>query len=215
MSATPNASDSQPAEQEMGRLYDRVRRALAYGQLAEARAAADELLELAPDSTSAQELSGDVLLAEGKRDKAMAAYHRALEIAEGNVDAERKYAELTLSLGEEQRQKEELARGDIDRFKGAANKQPNLAASRSMLFPGLGQLYNGEYTKGSAIAITGCVLLVVAAVIILPSGPHSGWSAAWKIWLGWPALYAYPVLWGYSIYDAWRTCKAHAEPGSK
>jgi len=217
MQTQHHAGNEREREDEIGRLYDVVRRGLAFGRLDEAEAAANRLLELAPDSTTAHELRGDVLLAQGEREAAMEAFKRALDIEEANVDAERKYAELALEFGDQQRLKADLTDTDLSRFRGAASKEPSVAATRSALFPGLGQLYNGEYEKGIIFAIAAFILLVPAvqalAEIVLGGRGEPGGS--WKVWLGWPAIILYVLLYAFSIYDAWRTCQSQDDVGAR
>ncbi len=213
MNGSGPVQDSNEREEEIGRLYDTVRRNLAFGNLEEAKAASDRLLELAPDSTSAHELHGDVLLAYGKRQEALAAFKRALEIEEGNVDAERKYAELTLALTSEAQQSTDPADIEAARLRGAPSKEPAMAAARSLMFPGLGQLYNGEYEKGVAFAIIALVLLLPAVngIVNMLFSAHGTPAAAWQAWLGWISLVLLLILWAAGVYDAWHVCKLQDE----
>lgn len=66
-------------------------------------------------------------------------------------------------------------------------KSPGLAAVLSFFWPGLGQIYNGQISKG--------LLFVVLAVVF-------GWLMMVVI-----GFLLYPVLWVYGIYDAYRTAE--------
>lgn len=66
-------------------------------------------------------------------------------------------------------------------------KSPGLAAVLSFFWPGLGQVYNGQIAKG-------LVFVVLAAVF--------GWLMMIVV-----GFVLYPILWIYSIYDAYRTAE--------
>ena len=195
----------QPDELELEHLYDSAQRSLHWQRLDEAKETVQKILELTPDSTSAHELWGDILLASGDKEAAAEQFERALELEPANADAERKYGLVVLQLQEAIQQREALESGDLSRFRGAANKDPGLAASRSMFFPGLGQLYNGEYQKGVILAVVGLILLVPAVDKIfgwlLASQPASVGATI----LGWVGLISYLLVWAYGIYDAYRS----------
>ena len=137
-------------DEALARLYDSVRRELRGGHVTLAAEAAAQILAAGPDSTSSHELMGDVLAAQGKRNQAKEEYQRALALEPANADAERKYAELALFIGQTQRTRELLESGEL---RGAVRKDSGAAAARSLFFPGLGQLYNGEYEKGMATVL--------------------------------------------------------------
>jgi hypothetical protein len=151
---TPSPDLSDPLEpDEVGRLFDTVRRELHARRIANAAEAAQELLDKHPDSTTAHELMGDVLAAQGKRAQAKEEYKRALELEPVNADAERKFAEMALVVGQSERTRQMLVAGDLEGLRGAVRKDSGAAAARSLFFPGLGQLYNGEYEKGLAAVL--------------------------------------------------------------
>lgn len=186
-------------------LYETAWRSLHYRRLDEAQDVAEKILQIAPDSTSAHELWGDVLLALGDKEAAAAEFKHALELEPANVDAERKYGMVVLQLQEAAGQRQALESGDLSRFRGVATKEPSVAAGRSAVFPGMGQLYNGEYEKGVVLAVLG-LLLVIPAVNkffewVMPSGPPSLGGSI----LGWLGLIGYALTWAYSVYDAYQS----------
>jgi TM2 domain-containing membrane protein YozV len=67
----------------------------------------------------------------------------------------------------------------------SVTKNPGIAAVLSFLFVGLGQIYNGQIGKGVLFIILGVVCIGLAFFII--------------------GLIAGPILWIYSIYDAYKT----------
>lgn len=70
---------------------------------------------------------------------------------------------------------------------GPPQKNEGLAAILSLLFPGLGQLYNGETNKGILFIVVGIVLAITIFLII--------------------GIVAYPAFAIYNIYDAYSSAK--------
>jgi hypothetical protein len=132
----------------------------------------DTLLELYPQSAQAYELRGDLLASEGDTAGATAAYESALRCEQGRVTAESKLARLTL------RQTEQSRRAELGvAYAGA--ETPSFAASNpdtgrtfikaliaSAIFPGLGQIVQGEFIKGLIIA--GATVIVSLVWFTLP-----------------------------------------------
>jgi len=65
------------------------------------------------------------------------------------------------------------------------NKNPGLAAVLSFLIPGLGQIYNGEIGKG---------FLIVGANVL-----------SWILTVVFVGFILLPIVWGYAVYDAYKT----------
>jgi tetratricopeptide (TPR) repeat protein len=196
-------------QEEMARLYDTVRRALQYRRIPQAVQAAEELVQKHPESTTAHELMGDVLAAQGKRTQARDEYRRSLDLEPANADAERKWAEVMLRIGEADRTRDALQAGRFDEIRGASRKDATGAVMRSMFFPGLGQLYNGDYEKGIitvlvglplfGLALWGLVGLVAASFPRNPE-PMSAFDTALAI----VGMFGYGVLVVWSVWDAWQ-----------
>lgn len=70
---------------------------------------------------------------------------------------------------------------------GVSTKNEGLAAILSFFLPGLGQMYNGEISKGVLLMIIQVVNIILMFVII--------------------GLFTYLLVWGYSIVDAYTTAK--------
>lgn len=196
-------------QQELAERCETVREAMRSGRPQDAVSLAEKLAEAYPESTTALELLGDTLLAAGKRTGARDAFKKAMELEPANADAERKYAEAMLFISQASRNRDLLAHGSIADIRGAFNKDPRTAATRSMLFPGLGQLYNGDYEKGIAAVLLGFPLFGMAAwgiiefmtsAIVTSSDPMSAGEALIAIFgcVGYGAL----VCW--SVWDAQR-----------
>lgn len=203
-------------EEEFERLVEEVARALHFGKLDQAQTGVQRLVKLAPDSTTAHELYGDVLWALRQTEVARGEYKRALEIEPANADAERKFAELSLQEGKQHWSVEALMAGEDDRFRGAAHKSPGGAALRSVLFPGLGQLYNGDFELGVGLAIIGLGLFMALlgvfaapyAAAIIGSMARKSTGTGPSFW-GWISLAGYLMVYIYSIYEAYQAGKTH------
>ena len=158
----PFASADGSSEARVAELYDTVRRSLHYGRVSEAQTAAAELLKTQPKSTDAHELMGDVLLARGMRAEARSEYKMAMELEPANADAERKFAQATLLIGESERLRNLVIGGDIESAQAMTRKDSRGAMMRSLLFPGIGQLYKGDVEKGAIMALVALPLCGIA-----------------------------------------------------
>lgn len=213
-----NPTSSQPPAFEaddFGALVEQVTRDLHFGRLVPAAETVQQMLEMAPDSTTAHELYGDVLQAQGQPEAAREAYQKALELEPANADAERKFAELSLQAKQAEWDREAMLRGDLEKFRGAPHKEPGPAAVRSALFPGLGQLYNGDFELGIALVIVGfalwaAVLLLFAIPLIelMVAGLGGNMIADGPSVWGWLSLVALFIVYGYSIWEAYRAASA-------
>jgi len=189
---------------ELEHLYEKLHTALHYQRVEEAEETARGLLEVAPRSTTSWELWGDVLLAQGKIEEASNAFKKAVELEPANADAERKYASVQLDLQQAKWQYDALESGDLPQLRGAANKEPGTAAARSALFPGLGQVYNGEYEKGTVMFFVGLALLTLAVRLVATwLSPHESLSGLGEF-LGYIGLFGGIALYTFGVYDAYR-----------
>lgn len=219
-------------EVELGKLYTRARRALGGGKVEQAAVIVEQIVALAPDTTSSEELLGDVAMAEGRTVEARDHYLRAMEIEEANADAERKYGEAVLAVtqGESFRKRVEEV---VDNPEGYQRfrKTPWLAATYSLI-PGAGQIYNREYEKGLALVASGLILLswilaqlvsYSSASLIVEAARPSGklnieraqrLVQAWGPWT-WAAMVLAIIIYlgilVYSMLDAYRTCEQQAD----
>ena len=203
--------DLETPEDTFAEQCEAARKALHFHRTQEAAEIVRQLVEESPDSTTAHELMGDVLVAQGKRSGAKDEYKKALELEPANADAERKFAEATLLTGQMDRTHEMLESGDFEGLRGASHKDPGAAALRSVFFPGLGQLYNGEYEKGVIAALLGLPLFGMALwgimQVTMSMMPNSDSATNRDIVLGVFGLVGYSVLLTWSAWDAHATAK--------
>jgi tetratricopeptide (TPR) repeat protein len=129
-------------------------------------AASEELcrqaLELSPDDIQGLELLGDLLAEKGHDDEALATYRRAFELQPLKTSLEEKIARAVLRKAEEERERFE-AEMLINSPSTAKQKKRNqtVAILLSMICPGGGQFFNGQYVKGGIFLGIGLVSLSV------------------------------------------------------
>jgi len=98
------------------------------------------------------ELLGDALNGRGKGAEARDCYQKAGELQPGRASAEIKYARLVLELAEAERVIQANLM-ELENPSAHVRAKRHVAGSSilSILFPGLGQLVNGEYIKGGIV----------------------------------------------------------------
>lgn len=155
----PDFRESTPQERnDADKLLTAANIARRRGLFKEAEQRCREALDLIPSDAAALELYGDVLQGLGRVDDAVYAYGRAKEADPKRAMAEIKYAELTLA----QNREIEMLRTEF------IPRNPLVAIIFSALFPGAGQMYNGDSLKGI------CVVIGFFACVILLGWTHFG-----------------------------------------
>jgi len=217
------------------KLCDQVSLQLRVGRLPLAAAAAQELLTRWPESTTAHELAGDVAFREGKPAAARREYQLALKLEPANVDAERKYGLALVTQTPEERRLALINQVIADPTAHQSNnRKPLNAVLSSLLFPGLGQLYNREHEKGLGL-VAGGALLVMIAFHLLVQVPYAAMvhstrarglnvseqlSGARQMLENQGAGYwllvtlvilLFAGLYLFGIYDAWRQAQSESE----
>ena len=225
-------ADDRAEEERLARLADQVALNLRLGRQADARRAVDELLRGWPESTTAEELAGDVAYAEGQYAEARKHYRRALELEPANADAERKYGTALLARTPEEQQAALIHQiiADPKAYQSSSRKPLN-AVLNAMIFPGLGQLYNRQQEKGLGFLAAAAVALIVMLSVLMPyvsasltlSSPNARTSqqesaqevidsmgmGQWLIAIGCGLVFLGLYLWG--MYDAWRQAQSETE----
>lgn len=230
----PDAVDELERQHRLGELVRRTRRAIAVGRLDQAEAFAAEASVLAPDTTTVEELLGDLAMARGRAVEARDHYRRALEIEPSNADAEEKYGAAVLRVGAGSRLRERMQEAVEAPETYVGFRRNPVAAAFYSVIPGLGQLYNHEYEKGLAMAATAMVLLAWvlskllaysgASLIASARNPRLDPEAARQVVQGYGALtwtlivlaiFAYLAIMVYSIADAYRVCLRQAREANE
>ncbi|MGQ9730328.1 MAG: tetratricopeptide repeat protein [Candidatus Zipacnadales bacterium] len=163
--------EQQLQREQIDRLVLSVRLFLRQGRIDEAQQTINELRRREPENSEAWELQGDLHRQKGERQAAREAYQQAFKIDPANVNAERKYAEMVLFLGEEERaQKRQREILEHPEKHKPQRRSPGLAIMYGCFFPGLGQFYNRQHEKGLLLFVVGAVILILLfyAVILQP-----------------------------------------------
>ena len=124
-----------------------------------------EALQNTPSDAPALELLGDLYQGIAQTPQALAAYKRATEADPKRASAERKYGDLLM------KQQEWSENVDPE----AVPSNPIVAAVFSLLFPGAGQLHNGENLKGGIMIA--CAALCIGAWFLFGTGKE-GYAAS-------------------------------------
>ena len=135
------------------------------GQLIDAEDKCREILAITPNNIVAREILCEVLYECGKIDQALAEIRAAKEIAPDNPMVEKKFAKLTLAVAERDREKA-IAQDMIENPHEYAHHKsnPGKALLIAAFIPGLGQFYNGDFTK--AYVIWGMLLIHILSWVI-------------------------------------------------
>lgn len=112
----------------------------------EAEALCHKILQMDPNCSEGHEILGDIHRSLGRLEEAMEEYKRAIELDPKNVRAQSSLAETSLLLAEQKREEKRLQEL-VEKGPERVERSPTLAALYS-IFPGFGQLYNGDLTKG-------------------------------------------------------------------
>jgi tetratricopeptide (TPR) repeat protein len=154
------------------------------GNLEEARRACEEAVALDPECATALDMLGDLAAAREELEAAMKHYREAFRL-DGKPATEEKIALLALRIDE--RKRGELSTGTRSPSGSRKRLNPSLACALSMLFPGLGQLYNGEYRKAAGFALLWVLLLpnlyAVFSALLSPLSGHGAKPVSGMTWL--------------------------------
>lgn len=142
-------------EEEKGKLLRFCLLYIRRGEMQKALDTCQQILEADPDEPSALELLGDIKLSQGELQEAFALYKRALANNPSSDEVEKKVARTALRIAEEE--------GKFDLKLEPIKKIPLLSGFLSLILAGLGQLYNGDISKG----IVGIILWLIFLAITL------------------------------------------------
>lgn len=230
--------DSADLEQHLAQQLARGQALLRVGDVSRAGELGAELLERFPQSTSAYEFMGDVLLLGGNSAKARAHFRRAMELEPANADAERKFASALLNLSQSERDRQvarSLATGGVIASPRDPDRSRN-AVVAALLFPGLGQLYNRQHAKGLTVFVAAAVglILLFNSLVVGPwtrvtreagdtplsfseqtrlVGLVIAGMATWYKLLLLLGLLGFLVVYAYCIYDAYTVSHAQLPRG--
>ncbi len=153
-------------ERELGKLTAAANLQRMRGQWTEAEDLCRKALEIAPRDIAMREMLGDVLRELGKLDQALNEYKTAMQIAPGRASLENKHATLILEIGERERTRA-IAQDMLENPKKYTKRKrsPVMALVCALVFPGLGQFFNGDITKGVVIASVFVLFLIAFGML--------------------------------------------------
>lgn len=136
-------------------------------------------------------LLGEVTEACGNPAQALQEYRRALELDPANIKAEDHIGRLA------------LRQASMHSSDASSRRHPLTAILLSTLLPGMGELYNQQFIKGSVILLV--YLLVFFKLLLLTAYMFTDYTrtGAFNLSPAWlPLLLVAMALWGFSIYDS-------------
>lgn len=159
-------SELDPKREEIERLLRLAHIHQVRGERSKAKELLQQALELDAENAGVWELLGDYQREANDWQGAHDAYKKAHELDPTNALIERKYAEAVLQLTRQQEQYQQWERALEGKGTGdeiALPRNPGLAFLLSLLMPGVGQLYNGQFAKGGIIL----GIMIVGAIVFL------------------------------------------------
>ena len=173
-----------------------------------------QMLELDPGQHGIHRAVADIYLEQGKPGEALEHYEAALALAPGNAEYERGIATAKLRVGEAQQTRERVQElADHPEVRDVSRKRVGCASASALVFPGFGQIYNGDYVKGGILAALGMLsLLLMLWELLVGVAPvvHSKGTAPPnypEIVLALLACVALIVLFAYGFIDAMRVAR--------
>lgn len=200
------------------------------GEFLKAEDSCREALQIFPDDPKAAEMLGDALYNLGRLEDAKEEYHKLLEKDQTLAAVERKYAKMTLELDERARARR-MVEEAINNPPDAREARRNAAVAMvlSAAAPGVGQIYNGEITKGAIVLgsfilsvlvmafSSGTGLFIKQMLNVMSGGAIGGasayeWPSIWLLFFLGVGMFSYI----YAVIDAPITAaKRTRKPGSE
>ncbi len=172
-----------------------------------------QILEKYPYRPHALEFQADALRDAGKTAEALALYKKIITENKGWVATERKYADLVFKLEGSSAEIRQLMEADnlgLLLARPDAQRHPGTAAALSLLVPGLGQIYNGELTKGLWLLAWAAASLTVFVEFSTYPGARPGLTP-----VGYISAASIALCWIVCILDAYVHAPKGAAPAVK
>lgn len=197
-------------DSNLERLLWEARSRIKQARYAEARERLEKARESAGDkSVLVIELEGDLAFAQGRFLTAERLYKEAFALNPKNLKLEEKYATALLKMHEPELSP--LRKLDDSFWSNRVPRNPVVSAIQSAIFPGLGQLHNGEWLKGLIMMlVTIFIFLAQLRIYIFAfydnrAGSTSPFTMAFgELFrgVGIVLMVCYALLWLYAVIDA-------------
>ncbi len=163
-------------ERERDRLLSLATVQRMRAQILDARASLQKAIIMSagmpgPQVAPIHEMLGDMLAAEERWEQAAASYEQAQILDPARSSTERKFGEMTLRIADEKAMAKlggSFAEGSSDAITSGAQgkRNPGFAMILSLIVPGFGQFYNGQFIKGCI-----CLGVFVIAMFLVSMTP--------------------------------------------
>ncbi len=184
--------DNPLIDEEVRSTLSRARVLLKRGDKDAALALAEELAQKYPDEPDAKEALADVLVGVGKKQEAIRLLKEVIDQHPGRVQTEKRHANLVFGMHKDEW---DLYAASLEREDGAFGKRSAGAATMlGLMFPGLGQIYVGQFWRGVVFAVMAVFGFAVAFTIGRTENGMNG--------IGIGALVFLATLWVTGILDA-------------
>lgn len=178
-----------------------------------------------PQVAPVHEMMGDMLASEERWEQAAAAYEQAQILDPARLSAERKFGEMTLRIADEKAMAKlggmpDSGGTDAITSGSRAKRNPGFAMILSLIGPGFGQFYNGQFIKGCI-----CLGIFVVAMFFItltpdiraihcfltPTASCRGLTISPVTWF---CILASSLAWLFSLIDApYFASKTEGQPG--
>lgn len=208
-------------ERERDRLLSLASVQRMRAQILDARASLQKAIIISEGMPGSQvapihEMLGDMLAAEERWEQAAASYEQAQILDPARASAERKYGEMTLRIADEKAMAKlggvagVAAGGDAITSGSQGKRNPGFAMILSLIVPGFGQFYNGQFVKACI-----CLGVFVIAMFLISLTPDikaircllapattTGCRGLTISPLTWFCMFASGAAWLFSLIDA-------------
>jgi tetratricopeptide (TPR) repeat protein len=200
-----------PPDPALDRLLAEAFQRIRLERFEEAAEKIAEAKALAAEHPAVLEIEGDLAFARRRYREAEALYRQAHVLDPANAKIEEKFATAVLKLHEPELLSHAIPDDDdVPFILGNRKARPAyLSAVFSILFPGAGQMYNGDTVKGWALFFTGIYMWSTFAQswhhLRVDGLPISLGGIIGGMFHGWNALFSilFTLAWLYGIADAY------------
>jgi len=176
------------------------------GQPGRALQLAQEALVLKEADWEIHEFIGDMLMGLGRGSEALQSFRRARELNPQRVELEDKLARAALNRATHLQSLAHTQAVLEGRAREQPARKPSYAAVLSIVLPGLGQIYNGQFAKGGLLLVVYLGLFLLATRAIVAEAATLGYvrQSPLTALLGAGAVWLVPLtlVWLYAIADA-------------